>query len=70
MYKTSRHTKDFRLDSVKDVALYDLIIGNPLCTIISKEIKTTKDEETDDTGLTRKTEDLHVIITYDEKELL
>jgi len=70
MYTVTRHTKKFDTEASKDLAEYDKILSNPLCSICSSWREKITDSIYDEGRLVKTETRLVLVITWEEKTLL
>lgn len=71
MYDTRRETKKFNTDASEDIAEYDAILNNPLCSILNERKEKLREEVFDGEGnLVRANEHIVLVVTWEEKTLL
>ena len=71
MYSTVKKTARFDTEKKNDLAAYDEVINNPLCTVLEKEKEKIRDEHRDDEGNISFVNERHVwVVTWEEKMLL
>lgn len=72
MYNTIKETRKFDTDDRTDMADYDEIINNPLCTVVSERKEKLRDETRDaETGnITRLIESVILVVTWETKVLI
>jgi hypothetical protein len=70
MYTLETHTKKFNTDLPEDMAEYDEILNDPLCSIISEKREKLVEKNFDDEGkLSNITERLIMVVTWTRKML-
>jgi len=72
MYRTVRKTQKFNTDNSRDLAEYDQILNNPLCTVISeRREKLSQMEYNEETGKpVSRDEHVILVVTWEEKTLV
>ena len=70
MYKVKRETKKFNTDRPEELEEYDMILNNPLCSIISERREKISESDIDmDAKITTKREYVILVVTWEEREL-
>jgi len=70
MYNIRRKTEKFDSDDTADLAKYDEILNNPLCTIVKERQEKLKENVFDNEGrLSSSNERIIMVVTWDEKVL-
>ena len=70
MYSTKHQTRKFDTDEEDELAAYDEILNNPLCTIVSERKEKLKLEDYDGDGnMIHMEEHIILVVTWDEKIL-
>ena len=71
MYAKKRHTARFDTEKEVDLAGYDEILNNPLCTIIDRKQEKVREEHKDEEGNTVYVKERIVwVVTWEERQLL
>ena len=70
MYNTIIRTKKFDTDDKEQMEHYDLILSNPLCSVINSWREKITDSEFDEGKLIRTITKLVLVVTWEEKSLL
>ena len=70
MISTKRRFKQFQLDNSDDMAEYEKILNDPLCTVMEKEnFKVTEKTFSDRGVLTNITERVYYLVHWEERIL-
>ena len=71
MYKVKRKTRKFDTDSADDLAKYDAILNDPLCSILSeRNEKLSLRSHDPETKATISDDKMILVVTWERKELL
>ena len=70
MYENTLHTRKFDTDKKSELAEYDCILTNPLCSIINSWREKIIDSEYDEGRLVKTVTKLVLVVTWEEKTLL
>lgn len=71
MYRQEIHTEKFNTSQEKELAEYDKILNNPLCTVLEKKNEKLREEHYGDEGaLISAIEHVVFVVTWKEKSLL
>lgn len=71
MFSTTKKTMVLDLNDKKELAIYDGILNNSLCTVIREHKEKMADKEFDDEGkMISLREKLVLVVTWEEKKLL
>lgn len=71
MHTKERHLVTIDTSDAEDRAEYDRILNDPMCSVLSEiKEKLTECEYNEEGKLSRKTDRIVLIITYEERKLL
>ena len=67
MFDIVRRTRKFDTDELADLADYDAILSNPLCSIINEQKEKLRQEQYDEGKLVHSEEHVIKVVTWEEK---
>lgn len=70
MFQQKKHVKAFDLLDKKEVEDYEGVLNDPLCTIISDRTIKHTTREYQDGQIAESTEQVYLVVTWEEKTLL
>ena len=69
MIKTTRHTKRFLSNNDEDLAAYDSILNDPMCTVIREHKEKIKEVDYDGDSSSQR-EWIEYLVTWEQKEFI